>query len=237
MASEINLLQQIIARIHHDPAPLTPPEIVQLKAHMPEASIQEMDHIMLELKTHRANQQKEVKAFNDMLRNSGTETFEVITELKNNLKDTLKESQNAQNIARLMFIFTFSLGLILIGVAVYFGIMGQEILSIAFGSFGMLEIVFFMLVDPPLKIQDSRSNYAQLSVGMLAWFTEFYNSNAMMVFAQNQGLKPEQVLEEYHKLSNMHIEQTVQMLRVIDEVAEPGKKRGKKKKKEENSES
>ncbi|MEL6626997.1 MAG: hypothetical protein AAFQ92_15820, partial [Bacteroidota bacterium] len=79
MASEINLLQQIIARIHHDPAPLTPPEIVQLKTHMPEASIQEMDHIMLELKTHRTNQQKEVKAFNDMLRNSGTETFEVIT--------------------------------------------------------------------------------------------------------------------------------------------------------------
>ena len=177
---------------------------------------------------------------------SGVETFIVIKELKKTLISTLKESKSSQFIIKLMYVSTFLLGLILIGIAVYFGIKGQEILSLAFGSFGMLSIVTFLIKDPPLKIQDSRSNYAQLTSGVLGWFSDLINTEVMI--AANDTLNKEiqafpdldinskliahnQLLNNYLILLDAKTNNTSKFLKIIDEVAEPGYKIRKKKKK------
>lgn len=173
------------------------------------------------------------------MKQSGVHSFKVIRDLKNTLSDTLEESRKSQHVAKYMFIATFSLGLILIGFSIYFAFRGQNFLAITFGSFGMLDIIAHLVADPPLKMQDSRSNYAQLTIGMLAWFNDMLDKSGMAT--QNQKLNenyqnsPEnkwneklnankQALENYLAISDAQINNTIKLLRIIDDVAEPTKK-------------
>lgn len=173
------------------------------------------------------------------MKQSGIHSFKVIRDLKNTLSDTLEESRKSQHVAKYMFIATFSLGLILIGFSIYFAFRGQNFLAITFGSFGMLDIIAHLVADPPLKMQDSRSNYAQLTIGMLAWFNDMLDKSGMAT--QNQKLNenyqnsPEnkwneklnankQTLENYLAISDAQINNTIKLLRIIDDVAEPTKK-------------
>lgn len=84
-----------------------------------------------------------------------------------------------------MFGLTFALGFGLLVVAVYFGVQGREVLSIAFGTLGARSIIGILVSDPPLKIQDSRGNYAQLTIGVLAWFSDLVDKSAIL--QQNQA--------------------------------------------------
>ncbi len=161
--------------------------------------------------------QKEIKTLMDKSRQ---DTFAVIEDLKKTLQDTLKESRGAQDISKTMYIITFLLGLVLIGFAIYFGIQGKQILAIAFGSFGMLDIIAHLVANPPAQIQESRSNYAQLSVAMLAWFGDMINNSSMTVQAAN-GKSVKENLENFTRLSELQMENTIKMLRLIDDVAEP----------------
>lgn len=176
------------------------------------------------------------------MKHSGDATFKVIDDLKNSFTDTLKESKNSQSITKIMFALTFLLGFGLIAFAIYFGIQGKNILAITFGSFGMLSIVTLLIQDPPLKIQDSRSNYAQLTVGMLAWFNDIVDKGSMIQL--NNQLKNQLLLstdnindrltivndlfEGYNNISNNQINNTIKLLKLIDDVAEPGNMKKKK---------
>jgi hypothetical protein len=175
----------------------------------------------------------------EQMKQSGIDSFKVIKDLKNSLSDTLDESRKSQNITKYMFIAMFSLGLILIGFSIYFAFMGQNFLAITFGSFGMLDIIAHLLADPPLKMQDSRSNYAQLTIGILAWFNDMLDKSGMA--SQNQQLNNNiqnsadidwknkmsannESLKNYLLLSEAQINNTIKLLMVIDDVAEPTKK-------------
>jgi hypothetical protein len=138
-----------------------------------------------------------------------------------------------------MFSLTFLLGFILIAVAIYFGWKGETFLATAFGGFGMLSIVTLLLKDPPLKIQDSRSNYAQLTLGILAWLNDLIDKGAMAqqnqivnnMFLQAEDKTLEQKMaahkegiQNYLSLSDTQINNTIKLLKLIDQVAEPSKK-------------
>ncbi len=162
-------------------------------------------------------------------------TFALIKDLKASLKDTMEESRNVQGLARWMFGLTFLLGFALIVVAIYFGTRGQEVLSIAFGTFGMASIVALFISDPPLKVQDSRSNYAQLTIGVLAWFNDLVDKSAIHQINQqvyavlyNSATDPDVILrahqratDSYMAISNAQMENTAKVLRLLEEVAEP----------------
>lgn len=184
-------------------------------------------------------QSEEVSSLNKKLYESRDDTFEIISKLKESLQDALKESRNTQGLAKSMFILTFLLGFILIGISLYFGIKGKDVLAIAFGSFGVIDIVAHLIADPPLKIQDSRSNYAQLTVGILAWFNDLVDKSGMLVVnnqlnAQIQNMQidinsklvvQEKILDNYLRLSGTQIDNTVRILSLIDEIAEPSKRK------------
>lgn len=179
------------------------------------------------------------------MKKSGNDTFDVIEDLKKSLMHTLKESKNSQGITKFMFALTFLLGFGLIGFAIYFGIQGKNILAITFGSFGMLSIITLLIQDPPLKLQDSRSNYAQLTIGMLAWFNDFVDKGSMIqlntelkkiLISSSTNLNDQltisnEIVDSYNKISNTQINNTIKLLKLIDEVAEPGNVRKKKNKK------
>ncbi|NJB85876.1 hypothetical protein GGR26_001644 [Lewinella marina] len=213
-------------------------------------TIQKVQYIRLQLQQHLTLQQEQVRKQQQFMEESATDTFALIKSLKDSLNLTLHESKHTQWVAKTMYVLTYALGFGLICVAVYFGTLGEEILSVTFGTFGMASIVGLMLSDPPLKLQDSRSNYTQLTVGVLAWFTDLIDKQAMtqniqanLISIQQQasdipGLvkAQESVLQQYMTLSNAQIDNTARVLRLLEEVAEPsnrpiGKKRSLKKRK------
>ncbi|MDC8006000.1 hypothetical protein POV27_18255 [Aureisphaera galaxeae] len=170
---------------------------------------------------------------------SGVETLNLASKLKLSLEAALKESQQVQNIIKIMFSLTFALGYILIGIAIYFGWKGETFLAAAFGGFGMLSIVTLLLKDPPLKMQDSRSNYAQLTLGILAWLNDLNDKGAMASLNQNfvteilkskdestdQKLKAhKECIENYLSISNTQVSNTVRLINLIEDVAEPSNK-------------
>ncbi|GAB5401038.1 MAG: hypothetical protein Aureis2KO_26230 [Aureisphaera sp.] len=197
-----------------------------------ERTISQIEHIQSIMAQSSHEQGEQVDA-------TGEDTLRLINKLKLSLEASLKESQNVQNIIKVMFSMTFLIGFILIGVAIYFGWKGETFLATAFGGFGMLSIVTLLLKDPPLKMQDSRSNYAQLSVGILAWLNDLMDKAAMA--KQNQLFSLEiltdkekgteeklkahkECIDHYLSISNTQIGNTIKLLNLIDEVAEPSKK-------------
>ncbi|MBK5213149.1 MAG: hypothetical protein JJE55_05755 [Flavobacteriaceae bacterium] len=183
---------------------------------------------------------------NNQVIESGIHSFRVISDLKKSLSDTLIESKRAQFITKWMYIGMFFVGLALMAFSIIFAFRGQQFLAIAFGSFGMIDIVMHLLSDPPQKMQDSRSNYAQLTVGVLSWFSDLIDKGAManqnsqlegMVISSNDigtSSKLEahrKSIENYLTISDAQINNTIKLLKIIDKVAEPGRTKKEKKKK------
>ena len=193
-------------------------------------------------------QTKDTKELNEELRKSQKQTFKIIKELKASLESTLIKNEKNHTLAIAMFTLTFLLGFVLIGVAVYFGVQGQQVLSIAFGSFGIINIIAHLIADPPLKVQDSTSNYAQLTAASLTWFSDFVDKSAMLgannqLGAQIQGssidvnsrlIVQEKILNNYLVLSGAQIDNTVRILRLIEEIAEPSNRKKQKSRNNEN---
>ena len=203
-----------------------------------ENEIEQLNFINNQLILYNQTKQEEQEELKQLLKKSRDDTFKIIGKLKSSLEDTLEESRKTQFLSKAMFGLTFALGYILIGVAVYFGIQGQQILALAFGSFGMIDIVAHLIADPPLKLQDSRSNYSQLTIGNLAWFNDLIDKSS--IISENHELaklalkNPAQSkqflqvidknIDNYLKVSNIQIENTSKLLTLMDEVAEPTKK-------------
>lgn len=182
-----------------------------------------------------------------LLKASGEDTFVLIGALKESLKDSLKNGKLVQNLITWMFSLTFILGFVLIAFAIYFGMAGEAFLATAFGAFGMASIVTLLVKDPPLKMQDSRSNYAQLSLGIISWLNDMVDKgvmagqnqviNAMIQNDQNinqdvKRLANKECIDHYLELSNAQINNTIKLLKIIDKVAEPGTKDREKSKKQ-----
>lgn len=158
----------------------------------------------------------------DELSKSGVQTFEVIRSLKDSLKDSLDESKNSQTITRRMYIVSFCLGLGLIISALVFGIYGQAILAVAFGTFGMASIVTHFIADPPARLQESRSNYVQLIGLTLAWFKETVNNDTYIVSA---GQITKEMLENYNMLAESYVTNTGRFFKMMEDLAEPQNKK------------
>lgn len=229
----MNLSKEIIDMIAN---PLLEADTNKLKEFdLPEETISKIVAIK-NIFNHSTNAQN--KLLLELGLESSEQTFKVIKELKDSLSHTLVESGKTQIITTRMFIATFIFGFLLLITAVYFGVLGREILATAFGGFGVFSIVTLFIKDAPLKLQDSRSNYAQLTIGLLAWFSDLLDKSAMANINQQMNLELQKTcvdenqrralynesIENYLKISDSQVTNTVKILRVIDEVAEPLKK-------------
>ncbi|WP_027125111.1 hypothetical protein [Gelidibacter mesophilus] len=159
---------------------------------------------------------------------SGDQTFELIKNMKLGLNDTLESNRRAQSISTWMYIFSFCLGLGLIITSVVFAVMDRPILAIAFEIFGMVDIVAHFIADPPARLQESRSNYVQLTGLTLAWFKETLSNDAYMATSL---LGSKEMLDNYNSLSENYVTNTGKFFQMMDDLAEPQIKKNKKKKK------
>jgi len=180
-------------------------------------------------------QQKELK----QRMQSSEETFSVITEIKNSLKNTLKESKSSQSIVKWMYGITFGLGVLLILVSIYFAFKGEDFLAITFAGIGLLDIIAHLVAKPPLQLQDARSNYTQLTVAVLTWFNDLIDKSALMATYQNFAnaivsqdplthdklALREENLQKAIAISEKQFDNTIRMLNVIEALAEPSSRK------------
>lgn len=174
------------------------------------------------------------------MRGSQAHTFQIIKELKEALSKTMKESHSTQWLTKGMYSLTFLLGLTMFIVAIIFAFQEKQFFTLVFGGLGMVTVITYFIANPPLKIQDSRSNYAQLNIAALAWFNDFLDRSAVStntvrthmtminsefskdVYSYDVILQLLTSLSESHKkIAGEQIDTTKDLLLLIERIVEP----------------
>ncbi|MGD1889104.1 MAG: hypothetical protein ACFB15_00615, partial [Cyclobacteriaceae bacterium] len=91
-------------------------------------------------------------------------TYDTIISIKTSLQDVVKDARRAYNYTMLMYIAAFVIGIGLIATSIVFAAQDKTILAIAFGAVGFIDLVTTFFFKPPLELQNSRSNLAQLMI-------------------------------------------------------------------------
>ena len=116
-----------------------------------------------------------------------------------------------------MYVVAFYLGIALIVTSIVFAAYDQMILRVAFGTIGLVDIVSHFIFKPPLELQNSRANLAQLMVILTNWSADVMNLNNYYAVA-GQAITFEQV----EKISDVQNHNTKKMLDLIEKYCEPG---------------
>ena len=146
-------------------------------------------------------------------------TNQTIMSMKSSLQDVIRDAKTAYKFVLWMYVLAFFLGIALIVIAVVFAVQGKTILSIAFGSIGLIDIVTHFIFKPPLELQSSRSNLTQLMIVVTNWFADLMNLNAYMA---QKGV--EITLDEISLISDKLNSNTAKSLDLIERYSEPSGK-------------
>ncbi len=172
--------------------------------------------------------------------NQGTkgfvETMDVAKSMRDGLKKTIKQIDDAFNYTMWMYIISFGIGLALIVAAIWFARLGRDHLltTIVLGGLGTASTLTFFFTKPPERLQSSRASLAQLQIALLAWFNDFYNQNLLLGqlnFLQLQSGKLDET--QLTKISQTIIDHTETMMTLLHDycmlVENPANRANKKK--------
>jgi hypothetical protein len=164
------------------------------------------------------------------------ETMDVAKSMRDGLKKTIKQIDDAFNYTMWMYIISFGIGLALIVAAIWFARLGRDHLltTIVLGGLGTASTLTFFFTKPPERLQSSRASLAQLQIALLAWFNDFYNQNLLLGqlnFLQLQSGKLDET--QLTKISQTIIDHTETMMTLLHDycmlVENPENKANKKK--------
>jgi hypothetical protein len=161
-------------------------------------------------------QQEEVIQQKKMATANMENTNQTIMSMKSSLQDVIRDAKTAYKFVLWMYVMAFFLGIALIVVAVVFAVQGKMILSIAFGTIGLIDIVTHFIFKPPLELQSSRSNLTQLMIVVTNWFADLMNLNTFMA---NQGA--DITLDQINIISDKLNANTAKSLDLIERYSEP----------------
>ena len=156
-----------------------------------------------------------------LARENNKNTIDTMINLKNSLTDTIENAKRAYTYVLWMYIATFLLGIALIVVAIVFAAQDKMILAAAFGAVGLIDLLSYVIFKPPMEIQNSRSNLAQLTIIITNWFADLMNLNTYM----NQNIDGLD-FEGMKKISDKQNDNTAKMIELIEKYGEirPSKK-------------
>ena len=165
---------------------------------------------------NQAPQENYMKVQFDAMNRSVLNTYDTIISLKESLQDVIKDAKSAYQYVLLMYLFAFYLGVALIVTSIIFAAQDKVFFSMAFGAIGLIDIVTHFIYKPPLDLQSSRANLAQLMVILTNWFSDVMNLNTYMA---QQGEKL--TLDQLKELSDKQNTNTEKMLGLIEKYCEP----------------
>lgn len=150
-------------------------------------------------------------------------TYDTMMSLKTSLQDVITDAKKAYKYVLWMYVVAFYIGIGLIITAIVFAAYGKVILSVAFGTVGLIDIVTHFVFKPPLELQNSRANLAQLMVILTNWFSDIMNLNSYYSMAGQQV-----TFDLVEKISNIQNKNTEIMLDLIERYCEPAEHANKK---------
>jgi hypothetical protein len=157
------------------------------------------------------NAQQETLA--PLMQESLKETFDVITRMKDGLKATVTQIDEAFQSTMLMYQVSFYLGVALIVAAIVFALVARaSLLPIVLGGLGTADILTFFFTKPPERLQSSRASLAQLQIALLNWFNDVINQNAYLAQLNQQGGLD---LIKFQQLSDVQMDHTERIMRVL----------------------
>lgn len=146
-------------------------------------------------------------------------TIETVISLKESLQDVIKDAKGAYKKVMWMYIIAFYLGIGLIVTAIVFAAYDKAILAIAFGAIGLIDLATQFIFKPPLDLQSSRSNLAQLVVALTNWFADLMNLNSYL------SVKGSSItIKDLESISAKQNSTTEHMLKLIEQYCEPSRK-------------
>lgn len=133
---------------------------------------------------------------------------------KNGLINSLDQIKKGFNTAMIMYTVAFYVGILLILAAVVFAwFKGESLLPIAFAGLGVADLIAYFITKPPLDLQKSRANLAQLQTAYYNWFIDLFNWNSIV----NSG---EEMIHMYRKVSDMMMRNTERTMKMIEDYCE-----------------
>lgn len=145
------------------------------------------------------------------LRNSNTN---VLLSYQESLAKTNSETVRGFSSTMLMYQISFYTGIALIVAAVVFAVVLKSTLfSIIFGSIGTLELLTFFIANPPVRLQESRSEHTKLNAAFYSWYVDLFNWNSF--FLQYSGKGQEVPYDILKKVSDSQVENTRKLMEII----------------------
>lgn len=176
---------------------------------------QELLNVLNPIKTLAQIQNPVFKLHQENIKNS----YETMISLKKSIQDVIQDAKKAYTYVSWMYVVAFYLGVALIVTAIVFAALDKTILSIAFGTIGLADIVGHFIFKPPLELQTSRANLAQLMVILTNWFADISNLHSF-IQQTNQPI----TMELFEKISDKQNENTKKMIDLIERYCEPAEK-------------
>jgi hypothetical protein len=113
-----------------------------------------------------------------------------------------------------MYTVAFYVGILLILAALVFAwFKGESLLPVAFAGLGVADLIAYFITKPPLDLQKSRANLAQLQTAYYNWFIDLFNWNSII----NSG---EEMIHLYKKVSDMMMRNTERTMKMIEDYCE-----------------
>jgi hypothetical protein len=136
-------------------------------------------------------QRKNAEADNKKLKEDPDfqETLKIFSALKNAMASNVAQTAKAYGRTMWMYMISFYLGVALVLAAIVFASLDkQPLFPSLFGGLGMASILAFFFTKPPERLQSSRASLAQLQCAMLSWYTDFFNTQTILM-QENMGNK------------------------------------------------
>lgn len=159
----------------------------------------------------------------EFIQSNAKNTYDTMMSLKTSLQDVIGDAKKAYKYVLWMYVVAFYIGIGLIITAIVFAAYGKTILSIAFGTVGLVDIITHFVFKPPLELQNSRANLAQLMVILTNWFSDVMNLNSYYSMVGQQV-----TFDLVEKISTIQNKNTELMLELIEKYCEPGEHLNKK---------
>lgn len=137
---------------------------------------------------------------------------DVIESYQESIAKTNRETINGFRSTMLMYQVSFYAGIALMVAAVVFAVvLRSSLFSIVFGSIGTLELLTFFIANPPMRLQESRSEHTKLNAAFYSWYVDLYNWN---VFYSQYG-KERVPFEIIKQVSDAQIGNTRKLMDII----------------------
>lgn len=165
---------------------------------------------------------KDSESMRNFLLNQRNTTGETANTFKEGLRKTVKQIDSGFRITAVMYQVSFYLGIVLILSSVAFAFLGKgSLLPIVFAGFGVADVVTFFITNPPLQLQRSRADLAQLQLAFYNWFNDHFNWNASMA-PMNTLTNPNEMYECMKKYSDAQLESVNRTMKLIETYCEFG---------------